>query len=88
MRAARVLDMLLVLQRRGRLTAAQLADALEVSERTVLRDVEALGEAGVPIFTVRGAGGGTTQLSAPPAEFNLTDFWKRHVAATAPIAAG
>jgi predicted DNA-binding transcriptional regulator YafY len=58
MRAARVLDMLLVLQRRGRMTSVQLADTLEVSERTILRDVEALGEAGVPIFTVRGAGGG------------------------------
>jgi predicted DNA-binding transcriptional regulator YafY len=57
-RAARVLDMLLVLQRRGRSTAQELAETLEVSERTILRDVEALSEAGVPIFTARGAGGG------------------------------
>jgi predicted DNA-binding transcriptional regulator YafY len=41
MRAARVLDMLLLLQRRGRLTAQDLAETLEVSERTILRDVEA-----------------------------------------------
>lgn len=58
MRAARVLDMLLVLQRRGRVTAQDLAERLEVSERTILRDVEVLSEAGVPIFTVRGSGGG------------------------------
>jgi predicted DNA-binding transcriptional regulator YafY len=58
MRAARALDMLLVLQRRGRTTAHELAQRLEVTERTILRDVEALSEAGVPIFTVRGAGGG------------------------------
>lgn len=54
--------MLLLLQRRGRMTAADLAGRLEVSERTVLRDVEALSEAGIPVYTSRGTGGGIELL--------------------------
>lgn len=61
-RAARLLEMLLVLQRRGRMTAGELATLLEVSGRTILRDVEALSEAGAPIFASPGAGGGIELL--------------------------
>lgn len=58
MRADRLITTLLLLQSRGRLTARDLATELEVSERTVMRDMEALGAAGVPVYSIRGAGGG------------------------------
>jgi predicted DNA-binding transcriptional regulator YafY len=50
--------MLLLLQTRGRLTSKALAKELEVTKRAVLRDIDALSEAGLPIITHRGAHGG------------------------------
>jgi predicted DNA-binding transcriptional regulator YafY len=69
-RADRLVAILLLLQQRGQVTAAEVAEELEVSERTARRDLEALGMAGIPIYSQQGrnggwrlAGGGRTDLS-------------------------
>jgi predicted DNA-binding transcriptional regulator YafY len=58
MRASRLLRILLALQNRGRLTSLQLSTELEVARRTVMRDIDALTEAGLPIVVHRGNTGG------------------------------
>lgn len=62
MRASRLLRLLLLLQTRGHINAPELAAELEVSVRTIYRDVEALSAAGVPVYSQQGRGGGVRLL--------------------------
>jgi len=73
-RAGRLLNLLVLLQNGGRMTAAELARKLEVSERTVLRDLEVLSGSGVPVFATRGPGGG----------FEMLDTFRQRVPPLAP----
>ncbi|GAA4959355.1 helix-turn-helix transcriptional regulator [Actinoplanes utahensis] len=78
MRASRLLSVVLLLQDRGRLTAQQIATELDVSVRTVYRDIEALGAAGVPIYAELGAGGG----------YQLVDGYRTRLTGLTPQEAG
>ena len=69
MRAGRLLQLVLILQDGRRHTAQQLAEELQVSGRTVLRDLDALSAASVPVYATRGPGGG----------FQLLDTFRRAV---------
>jgi len=62
MRADRLIAILMLLQSRGRMTARELANELEVTERTIYRDINALCYSGVPVYTERGPGGGISLI--------------------------
>ncbi|MFD0471486.1 helix-turn-helix transcriptional regulator [Nonomuraea thailandensis] len=64
MRASRLVSILLMLQTRGRMTAQELAGRLEVSVRTIYRDVESLHAAGIPSTATRARGAATSSSTA------------------------
>ncbi|WP_150251444.1 helix-turn-helix transcriptional regulator [Nocardiopsis deserti] len=84
MRADRLVSLVLLLRQHGRLSAATLARELEVSTRTVLRDIEALSGAGVPVYAERGRHGGFALL--PGFQTELTGL--NHDEALALLVAG
>jgi predicted DNA-binding transcriptional regulator YafY len=79
MRADRLLALLMLLQTRGCVTAQELARELEVSERTIYRDLDALSAAGIPVYAMRGPGGGCGLLDT--FRTNLTGLTEEEVQA-------
>ena len=77
MRASRLVGLLGLLQARGRMSARQLASELEVSQRTILRDIEALGSAGIPVYAVRGRQGGFELLEGFTSDLPAAARWHR-----------
>ena len=83
MRADRLLSILILLQNRGMMTARALAQELEVSERTIYRDMDALSSARFPIYADKGKGGGYSLL--PDYDLNLKGFNARDIQALAAL---
>lgn len=79
MKASRLLHLLLLLQTHQRMTTNEIAERFEVSRRTVLRDVEALSMAGVPVYAERGRSGGIVLL--PSARLNASHLEPRELEA-------
>jgi predicted DNA-binding transcriptional regulator YafY len=80
-RASRLVALLGLLQARGQMSSLQLATELEVSPRTILRDIEALSTAGIPVYAVRGAQGGFALLDGFTAELPAARYSPRRAAA-------
>jgi predicted DNA-binding transcriptional regulator YafY len=89
MRSERLVSLMLLLQARSPRSARELARTLEVSMRTVYRDVEALGIAGVPVYAERGSGGGIALSDGyrqTVAQFSTDELHALFVAAADPLA--
>jgi predicted DNA-binding transcriptional regulator YafY len=84
-RASRLVALLSLLQARGRMTTKQLASELEVSQRTIVRDIEALSAAGIPVYAVRGCLGGFELLDGFRGDVPVTGYHRARPLADAQV---